>query len=490
MSKINKKIFFINSVWKSLEIISTKGVSMIISIILARLLLPEDYGIVALTAVFINLAGIFVSSGLETSLIQKKDVDDLDFSSAFFFSLFVAGIVYLIFFVAAPYIADYYKKEVLTPILRVQMLSLFIGAFSIVRNAIIIRQFQFKKLCIINTLATVIGGITGISLAYFGFGVWALIFYTMIRDAVSTGVLLIAVKWNIIFKVSSDRLRKLISYSVWVLLTSLVDFVGNNIYGVVYGKKYSMTELGYYNKGGQLPELFGQQTFGAITSVLFPALAESQNDTSVMRSIVRKVVKMSSYFIFPMMAGLAVIGERVVTLLYTEKWLPCVPILWVSCMYCAINPLRAINMQIVYASGNSKKATMIEVIRCVLLSVNLIVGSILFKLDMYTLTFSTLSVAVIVALLTQIYANKMIGYSFVDWIKDFTPAMGLSLLMAAIVYTVGQFRWNYKIVLLMQIAVGVCVYVLLSVLIGMEPFRDIIQMVKGVKRNDASVDDI
>ena len=121
---------------------------------------------------------------------------------------------------------------------------------------------------------------------------------------------------------------------------------------------------------------------------------------------------------------------------------------------------------------------------------NLIVGSILFKLDMYTLTFSTLSVAVIVALLTQIYANKMIGYSFVDWIKDFTPAMGLSLLMAAIVYTVGQFRWNYKIVLLMQIAVGVCVYVLLSVLIGMEPFRDIIQMVKGVKRNDASVDDI
>lgn len=483
MSNINKKTFFTSTVWKLLEILSTKGVSTVISIILARILVPEDYGIVALTTVFINLAGVFVSSGLETSLIQKKDVDDLDFSNALFFSLTVAGIIYAVFFFAAPNIADYYEEEMLTSVLRVQMLSLFIGAFSIVRNAIVTRRFQFKKLCIINAFATIISGMIGIVLAYLNFGVWALVLYTIIRDLISTVVLLISVKWHVIFKVSFNRLKKLISYSVWVLLATLADFAGNNIYSAVYGKIYSMAELGYYNKGGQLPELVGLQTFGAITSVLLPALSESQTDKERMRLIVKKVVKVSSYIIFPMMIGLAVIGKRIVIFLFTDKWLPCVPILWVSCVNYAINPLRAINMQLIYASGDSRKCTIIELIRSALMCINLFIGRVILKLDIYELTFTTLFIAVIIVLITQRYAYKIIRYRFKEWIKDLTPALGLSLLMAVIVYTTGKIQWNNTLVLFIQVIIGVCVYILLSILMKVESFKDIIQMVKGIKRN-------
>lgn len=483
MGQIDKKTFATSTIWKLIEIVGTKGVSTIISIILARLLLPEDYGIVAITAVFINLAGMLVSSGLETSLIQKKDVDDLDFSNALFFSLSVAGIIYIISFFIAPYIAGYYGEDMLTAVLRVQMLSLFIGSFSIVRNAIVTRRFQFKKLCIINAIATIIGGMIGIIMAYCGFGVWALVFYTLSRDLISTIVLLIAVKWHIVFRISFERLKKMISYSVWILIATLADFVGNNIYNVTYGKVYSLTELGYYNKGAQLPELVGLQSFGAITSVLLPALSEVQNDVGRMKKIVKKIVKLSTYIIFPMMFGMIAIGKKMIVFLFTEKWLPCVPILWAACINYAINPLRAINMQLIYASGDSRRGTMIETMRLTMMIINLIICGAFLKLNMYEMTFSTLIIAVIVAIVTQYYAKKIVGYGFIEWIKDIIPAMSLSVIMLIIVLMVGKIELTNTVVMFMQIISGAIVYIVISAVFKVDTYQELLKIIKGMKKN-------
>ena len=255
MPTVTKRVFVTSALWKMLESLSTKGASLMISIILARLLLPQDYGIVAISEIVISFSGIIIQSGLSVSLIRKTDADELDYSNALFLCLAVAAICYVAFWILAPTIAEYYNQSVLVLVLRVQMLSLFLTAFSTVTGAVSIRQFRFRDACIANLIATIIGGTVGIILAYCGMGVWALIVYTLVRDLAGNVFLYLFIRWKIILQVSYERIKALISFSWWLLWASILDFGGNNIYNTVFGRRFSAQDLGYRNKGYQLPEL-------------------------------------------------------------------------------------------------------------------------------------------------------------------------------------------------------------------------------------------
>ena len=463
-----------------METISTKGVSTVISIILARLLLPENYGLVALTDAFVSFSYILVQSGLGTSLIRKKEVDDLDYSNALFFSLAVALVCYMAFFVSAPFIAEFYKQTELVLVLRIQMLSLFLCAWGTVRNAMIVRQFRFRALCLVNCIATVIGGACGIYLAYAGLGVWALVLYTLIRDLVSNTLICFVVKWRIQLCLSIQRLKELISFSGWVLLASIVDFGGNHIYNIVFGKKYTMEELGYYSKGNQLPELVCLHTYGALSSVMLPAMAEKQNDSVQLKRITRKIVSVSSYVIFPIMGGLAVVGRRVIPFLFTDKWLPCVPILWASCIYYGVNPFRSINMSLMYALGDSRKGLSVEIVRLLMLISCATLGVTVLHFSIYDIAFASGAVAICVVLITQFYAKRMIDYHYAEWLSDIFPAAAATAVMCTVTYAAGIIGNTMPGIMFVQIFIGVVVYLLISVLFKIQSFMEICEIARTV----------
>lgn len=482
MPKIDKFKFATSAMWKMMESLATKGTSTVISIILARILVPDDYGVIAVTNIFINFSALIVNSGMETSLVRKQHVDDLDYSNAFFFTLFVAAVLYGSFFLASPFLGEYYDSPLVASVLRVQMLSLFLCPFSVIRNAMVTRQLEFRKLCIVNLFATLTGGICGIIMAKAGFGVWALVGYVLLRDALSTFILLVIIKCRIVFQFSIKRAKELVNFSIWVLVASVTDFVGNNIYTSTFGKRYSMAELAYYNKGCQLPELVCLQTYNAITSVLLPTFSESQNDKERLKQITRKIVVLSAYVIWPMMTGLAVVGKRLIPILFTPKWTPSVPILWCACIIMGVNPLRSINMQLIYALGSSKKAALIECLRAFFLCLNLFITVFVFKLDIYYVTLGIGVVAVLNVLVTQTHTRRHIDYTFGEWLRDLRPVCFLCVVMGLAVYAVGEVADinSDMVTMCIQIATGILIYVIISVVMRFKPFFEILELGKNI----------
>ncbi len=478
-NNVNRRTFATNSIWKMVETLLSKGVSTIISIVLARILLPYDYGVVAITSIFIHFSAIVIQGGLSTSLVRKKDIDNLDYSVALYFSLFVATVMYGIFYFATPFIADYYNEPLLVSVLRVQLIDLFFYSFAIVQNTIVVREFRFKELCLVSFLANLIGGVIGVIMAYLGYGVWSLVAYTLTKDFLSSFILLIRVKWMPTFSFSISRLKSIFKVSSWIFFGTVLDFVSNNVYNTVFGKKYTKDDLGYYTKGAQLPELVCLHTFGALSSVLLPTLSEHQDYPEKLKQILRKMVSLTSFVIFPMMGGMAVVGRSLIHFVFTEKWLPCVPILWATCATYSFNVFRSLNMQLIYASGESKKSFYIDAFRCILLITSVSIGIFVFDYNIYMVAFNTSLITVIVVIVTQWFCKNISGYTIMEWIKDMLPATMLTIVMCIIIYLLGGIltQSHYIMVLLIQVVTGIFVYVFGAILFKIPAFYEIKKIV-------------
>ena len=471
---IDKQTFASSAIWKITEAISTKGIALVISIVLARLLLPADYGIVALTAVFISLSTIIVQSGLSTALIRKDKIDEIDYNNGFYLGFGIAIICYLVFYITAPFIARFYGEPLLTPVMRVQMLSLFLVAFGNIQTVIVTREFRFKELCVANVIANLVGGTTGVILAYKGFGVWALVFYTLLRDGISNFVLFLRIKWHPSKNVALSRLHSLVGFSIWVLIATVVDFVANNYSSTLMGKKYSLSELGLYSKGNQIPEMICLQTFGAISSVLLPTLSAYQNDKVVLKRVCKKLVEVTCYIICPMMIGLAMIADKLVPFLFTEKWNACIPVFILACIYYGVNPFRSINMQLIYALGDSKKGVLIETLRMIMLISGVSLCAFVLKTSIYGISAVAAAVAVINVLITQFAIKGDIGYGILEWFRDMMPTFLMSIGMAVAVGCVGKLPiGSYAVVMFLQIVTGIIVYVALSAVTKNSSFMEV-----------------
>ncbi len=456
---IRKETFAASAMWKIIEAVSTKGVSLIISVILARILFPEAYGIIALTNIFISLTTIIVQSGLSAGLIRKEYVDEIDYNNAFYIGFVFAAICYILFFLISPVIASFYEEPVLIIVLRVQMLSLFLCAFGNVQTAIITREFRFRELCIANVIANSVSGMAGVILACLGAGVWALVICTLSRDAITNAVLFMRIKWRPTRHIERERMKSLAGFSMFLLMATLVDFIGNNYSSALLGKRYSMSDLGLYSKGNQLPEMICLQVFGAVSSVMLPAFSSCQNDAVALKRICKKNVSVSCYLIFPMMTGLALIGEKLIPFLFTEKWSACVPILIFACVYYGLNPLRSINMQLIYALGEPKKGVFIEVIRMLLLIIGVSIAVFVLETDIYGISAVSAGVAIINVIITQLFTRNKIEYKYFEWLKDMAAVVFLCLCMAIAVGLTGRLPiQNDSVIMFMQIFVGIAVY--------------------------------
>ncbi|MDT2782431.1 lipopolysaccharide biosynthesis protein [Vagococcus fluvialis] len=461
----SKKNIISALIWKLLERGGTQGVQFIVQIILARLLLPEDYGVIALVTIFISLANVFVQSGFNTALIQKKESDSLDFSTVFFFSLFLSVVLYLVLYLSAPLISTFYKIEGLEKIIRVISLTLIFGSINSIQNAVVAKKMKFKKLFLSSLGAMIISGVLGIIFAYNGYGIWALVIQQLSNQISITVILWYTVKWRPTLEFSYSRLKELFDYGWKILISSLIDTLYSNIRGLVIGKTYTTQQLGYYTRGDQFPSLIVTNINGSIQSVMLPVLSYEQDNKDRVREIVRKSIKTSSYLIFPMMIGLSVVAKPLVIILLTEKWLPSVIFIQIACFTYSLWPIHTANLQAINALGRSDIFLKLEICKKI---IGITVLLLTIPHGVISIALGGVIVGVISTIINSYPNRKLLGYGYKEQLRDIIPSFFISVLMGAVIYPIKFLINNALVLMSIQIILGVLVYWLLSYLFKLE----------------------
>lgn len=462
-------------VWKFAERIGAQGVGFIVNIVLARLLCPEDYGLISLITIFLAVSSVFIDSGFGTALIQKKDADNIDFSTVFYFNIAISLILYLLLYIVSPYISKFYNEPILIPIIRVMSLSLIISAINNIQRAYVSKTMQFKLFFYSTLVGTILSGFVGVAMAYMRFGVWAIVAQQLFNTLVDTIVLWFTVKWRPQLVFSMERLKGLFSFGWKLLASSLLDTLYNNIYGLLIGKIYNPSLLGLYNRGNQFPNLIVNNINGPIQSVLLPALSEEQNNKERLKAMVRRSIVTSSFIIYPIMIGMAAIAKPMVTILLGEQWLGCVFFLQISCITLAFWPIHTANLQAINAVGRSDIFLKLEIIKKVL-GISVLVISIPFGISVMVIGRACLG---FVSTIINAFPNKkLLGYSFVEQWKDLIPSLVLSLFMGVVVMSVELLGFSSYITLLIQIPVGAITYFGLAYLFKFECFNYILNILK------------
>lgn len=465
--------------WKFAERISAQMVTFVVSIILARMLSPSDYGVVSIVMVFITIANVFVVNGFGSSLIQKKYADNIDFSSVFYFNILFSILIYFIIYLLAPYISSLYDMSILTPVLRVLGIRIVIAGINSVQQAYVSRNLLFKKFFLSTLFGTILSGIVGILMAYYGYGIWALVGQYLINTIVDTIILWFTVKWrpNLVF--SFNRMKEMFSYGWKLLFSALLDTGYTQLRGVIIATLYTTKDLAFYDRGQQYPNLLVTNINSSIGSVLFPIMAKKQESKEMIKNITRKSIQISSYIMWPMMVGLCILAKPVIILMLTDKWLPCVPFLQIACFTYAFWPIHTANLEAIKALGRSDIFLKLEIMKK-------IIGTIILFISMkYGVVAIALSgiITTITSSFINAYPNKkLLGYSYIEQIKDTIPYMFLSIIMGVCIYPIGRLIDNKFLLIIMQVVIGVLVYLLGSKLFKFQIIEYLINYIKKNKK--------
>lgn len=460
-----------------MERISIQGISFVLQLFLARLLDPAHYGALSIMVIFINLANVFIQNGFNMALIQNKEADDEDFSSVFWVTLGVSALLFILLYISIPSISAYYQMPDIVWPFRILIIMLFPGALNSIQIAKVSREMDFKKVFTSSISGTVISGVVGIILAFYGAGLWALVAQSLLSTALPCFVMWMTVRWRPKFVCNIQRVKVLFTFGWKILVSGLLNAMYEDISSLVIGKKYNASMLGYYNRGKQFPQTLIKSINGTVQSVMLPAMSQKQDDPVQVKKLMRKSITLSSFILFSMMAGLAGIAEPLVTLLLTEKWMPCVPFLKIHCLILAFYPIHSCNLQAINAMGRSDIFLKLEVIKKVIGILALIVAVFCFDSAMaiaMTGVFTTFTSSFINA-----YPNKkLIQYSYLEQLKDIMPSFIAALAMYFVVWLIHTLDFVPVITLLIQIPTGVLFYFLLAKIFKMEALSDIMDIAK------------
>ena len=465
--------------WRFMERSGAQGVSFIVSIVLARLLAPEVYGIIALITVFTTILQVFVDSGLGSALIQKKDADELDFSSVFYFNLIMCVLLYLMLFFCAPMIDKFYNDAGLTPVIRVLGITLLISGVKNVQQAYISRTLQFKRFFFATLGGTIGAAVIGIVMAYMGFGVWALVAQNLFNATMDTMILWITVKWRPKLQFSFNRLKELLSYGWKLLASSLLHSIYINLRSLIIGKVYSTQDLAFYDKGQSFPNFVVTNINTSIDSVLLPTMSNVQDDREKVKAITRCSIMVSSYIMWPMMIGLAVVAETLVRLLLTDKWLMAVPFLQIACFSLGLEPLQTSNLNAIKAVGRSDLFLKLEIVKK---TVSIIILLLFMRFGVIAIALSSLVYSVIATMFNASPNKELLNYSYFEQVKDILPSFCIALLMGVVIYPISLLPAPTIVILCMQVIAGVVFYIILSELLKLEPFLYIIDIIKQFRK--------
>ena len=466
---------FSNLIWRFSERIGAKLISVVVNLILARILAPELYGTVAIVLVFTEILQVFVESGFGTALIQKKDADDLDFSSVFFFNLAMSVLLYVLLFAFAPLISRLYGRPELLKIIRVVGLILIIAGVRNVQQAYVSRNMLFKRFFFSTLGGTVVSAVVGIFMAVKGFGVWAYVTQYLLNNLVGTLILWFTVKWRPVARFSLERLKGLFSYGWKLLVSSLLNIVSDKLRPLIIGYRFSPADLSFYNEGLLFPNLIVDNVNSSIDSVLLPALSQQQDSAEQVKTMTRRAIQISSYIMWPLMIGLFVCAEPLVSLLLGQDWLPCVPFVRIFSLYYALFPIHTANLNAIKAMGRSDIFLRLEIVKRVLDLV--FVVSTVF-IGVRAMAYGLLIQGVLCLFINSYPNSKLCGYAFSQQLRDIIPAFLLAAAMGLLVWLISLAGFGSLVTLILQVLTGAVFYIAASVILKLDTFNYLLGIVK------------
>lgn len=443
-------------VWSSIERFSTQGVQFLIMIIMARLLTPKDYGLIGMLAIFLAVAQSLIDSGFSQALIRKQDRTDVDNSTVFYFNIVVSSALYLILFIAAPFVADFYNQPELTSVMRVVCLGVILNSLAVVQRALLTVRIDFKTQAKASLSAAVISGCIGIVLAYCGFGVWSLVVQQLLNLSVNTLLLWIFSKWRPIAVFSWKSFHELFAFGSKLLASGLLDTLYRNIYPIVIGKLFSASSLGHYTRAHQFSEFPSSNVTGIIQRVTYPILCGIQDETERLEAVYRKFLKLSAFIIFPLMIGLSAVARPFIDIALGTQWGFCGQLLQIICFAMMWYPIHAINLNLLQVKGRSDLFLRLEIIKKIL---GITVLCITAPFGLVVMCYGQIFNSIVALVINTYYTGKLINVGFIRQMKDLLPTILLSLTMFGAILLVNGFIEANIYRLIIGVLVGVIVYV-------------------------------
>lgn len=478
---MNKATIIKSLIYKSLERFSVKGLGFVISILLARLLSPEVFGQIALITVVINLSLAIIEGGLGTALVQNKDVDEGDYSTVFYICMAMSVLITAVVFAGAPLVAGYYKSPALLLPLRVYIFSVFFSSYASILTARMQREMRFKQILYCSLTATCVSGLLALALAFAGAGIWTLVVYYFSHTVVNCFVMFTAVRWRPRLHFSVDRARVLYGFGWKMLVSSLLCSLYYDLRSLIIGKRFSTEALGYYDRGNQIPFVISSAIDSSVQSVMFPVIAKAQENQSEAAALLRRSLTLSALLVLPAMMGLAAISDTFIRLLLTEKWLPSVAIMEALCVGHAASAMTAPNLVAIKAMGRSDIYMKLEFVRRVAMLLVLLITVFAFDSIMAMAYSFTLSCWLDV-LLCSLPNGRLLGYGLKKQLKDVWKTIAAAAVMAVAVWAMGLLAMPLAIKLLVQLLVGVIVYIMLCWVLKADGFLYALNMIKGLRK--------
>lgn len=464
--------------WSSIERFSVQGIQFLLGIIMARILLPADYGIIAMLAFFLAISQSFIDSGFSNALIRRQNRNEIDFSTVFYFNIVVGLVFYFILFFTSPLIAAFYNTPILESLTKVVALNVFINSLTIVQRAKLIINVDFKTQTKASVLSVIISGIIGIGMAYKGYGVWALAIQSIVNGVINMISLWILSGWIPQKSFSISSFKEMFFYGFKLLLSGLLNITYQNIYTIVIGKKFSKVELGNYSYANTFTNFPSSNISGIIQRVTFPVLCSIQDDEIKLKETFRKFLRLSAFVVFPLMIGLLAVTEPLIRLLLTDKWSGVIILLQILCLSQMWYPIHAINLNLLQVKGRSDLFLRLEIIKIVI-GISLLIITI--PLGIIALCWSMVAASLISLVVNTYYTGRLIRVGYLRQMKDLLPTLGNSFSMGIIIWGVTQLIHSKIFALIIGITVGVIYYFLVARITQSKELQDIKSVIDTVK---------
>jgi len=465
--------------WSAIERFSVQGINFIVQVIIARLLVPDDYGAIGMLAIFLQIAQVFIDSGFANALIQRQNCTNKDYCTVFYYNLILSTGIYCLFFLISPLVARFYDMDILTKVMRVISFTLVLNAIPIVHKTILVKRVDFKKQSFASLFSAIISGTLGIYLAFKGYGVWALCFQQISNSILQLIVYWIIVDWRPTILFSKESFNSLFSFGSKLLASSLINTIYRNLYSLVIGKAYSATDLGFYSRADQFAQFPSSNMANIITRVAFPILSRIQDDDIVLKDTYRKMIKYSSFLIFPLMFGLIAVSRPMIIVLLTDKWVPAVTLLQILCLDLMLDHITSLNLNLLYVKGRSDLALKLEIFKKTIAAI-ILFASIPFGIEI--MCWGRVVYSVIATFLNTIYTKRLIGLSLWQQCMDFGPYVLNGALMCIILLLVNHFIDSLLVQLLLDIPVGMAIYLLLSMSFCRKDIRGINSFIYEIRK--------
>ncbi|MBR1550966.1 MAG: lipopolysaccharide biosynthesis protein [Muribaculaceae bacterium] len=475
MSSELKKKTVKGVVWSTAENFSMIGINFIVGIILARLLSPSDYGLIAMITIFMAISQAFIDSGFRNALIRKPTITDADYCTAFYFNIIAAAVLYGLLFAMSPWVAVFYNKPILCDLLRVEALTIVIGSFNIVQRVRLTRSLNFKLIAIISVTSNLVSCGVGLFLAFTGYGVWSLVFMHITTNTMQMLLLWLTSPWRPRSRWSGESFRYLWGFGSKLLASGLLDKIYHNIYPIVIGKFFSAASLGQYTRAHGFADLPSSNLTGVLQKVTFPVLSKMQDDTLRLAENYRRMLRLSAFVIFPLMVGMAALARPLVLTLITDKWVESIVYLQIICFGMMWYPIHAINLNLLQVKGRSDLFLRLEIIKKVIVTIAMVIA---IPFGIVAMCVGSVCTSLISLVINTYYTGRLIDVGFIMQMKDLTPTLLLSLLMGALIYAFTQFvHLPDGALLAVGITVGAAIYLAIARITRMPEFQEAINII-------------